>query len=130
LSVLLRSRLSPQQVRYRVSLPAGAMLQAAGAGAVVSDGNKLPAGGPITMKTSGTYSGYSNEEWKNRSGAEDSWTPPEKTGEVTAIELLDVSAAVEAIGEEKNIRPRISDTAIIRRGGNPGTNGGSNWARR
>jgi RHS repeat-associated protein len=34
-SVLLRSRLSPEQLRYRVTLPAGAQLQAAGTGAVI-----------------------------------------------------------------------------------------------
>jgi RHS repeat-associated protein len=42
LSVMLRSRLSPQQIRYVVSLPEGATLQAAGHGATVSrDGSTL-----------------------------------------------------------------------------------------
>ncbi len=36
LFAVLRSRLSPQQIRYRVGLPAGAVLQAVGGGAVIS----------------------------------------------------------------------------------------------
>jgi YD repeat-containing protein len=36
LSVFLRSRLSPEQLRYRVTLPAGAVLQPAAGGAIVS----------------------------------------------------------------------------------------------
>jgi RHS repeat-associated protein len=43
LSVLLRSRLSPQLLRYRVSLPAGAVLRADASGAVVARGAQILA---------------------------------------------------------------------------------------
>jgi hypothetical protein len=38
LSTVLRSRLSPQQISYKVVLPAGAVMRSSGAGAVISDG--------------------------------------------------------------------------------------------
>ncbi len=47
LSVVLRSRLAPEQFRYKVALPVGAVLQAVGGGAMVSRGGmalvRIPA---------------------------------------------------------------------------------------
>jgi RHS repeat-associated protein len=57
LSVLLRSRLSPEQLRYRVTLPAGAILRPAAGGAVVSRAGvtlaRIPA--PSARDAQGTY---------------------------------------------------------------------------
>jgi RHS repeat-associated protein len=175
LSVLLRSRLSPQQFRYRLALPSGAvLLPVAGGGAAVSragvvlasipapsahdaqgvfvpvkmavaddelvltvahrehdfaypiladpevvvanlakhpeewsfveEGSPLehsfPTGGPITVSTSGTLSGYSNENWNRKSGGFYEWSPPIGVEEITGVEFLGVSGSVSVSGVE------------------------------
>jgi YD repeat-containing protein len=57
LSVVLRSRMSPEQIRYRVTLPTGAMLKAVANGAIVSRADvvlaHIPA--PSARDAQGTY---------------------------------------------------------------------------
>jgi RHS repeat-associated protein len=56
LFAILRSRLSPQEIRYRVTLPSGAVLRAEGGGAVVSRGGvalaRIPA--PVARDAEGS----------------------------------------------------------------------------
>ncbi len=59
----------------------------------------FPAGGPISISTSGKYSGTEAEPWGNEVYAEYEWLPPEKTGEISSVEFLGVTAAVSASAE-------------------------------
>jgi RHS repeat-associated protein len=62
--------------------------------------HSFPAGGPISISTSGTISGNAHKEWAGSGGGEYRWKPPETLEEVTSVELLGVSAKVAGSATE------------------------------
>src|ERR1700722_6836301 len=71
----------------------------------VPDEHSFPAGGPIKLSTSGTLSGNAHKTWELFGGGVYRWTPPAELEELSAVEVLGVSATIN--GSESDLKDHL-----------------------